>query len=291
MLDLQPRIHLKEIEALVLPRDKLDGSGGIVIDGPGESHGLFAHLATGGLVEQRRRRLLDDFLVAALNRTFALAEIDHMAMLVADHLNFDVAGINDEFLDENAIVAERRFGFGLGQTESLGDLRGRMRDPHPFAAAAGGGLDHDRITDLIGDLDRVLLVLDDAEMARNGGDVGFGGGFLGFDLVAHRGDGARIGSNENDSGFRQRARKGLALGQEPIARMHGLGAGLAAGLDDPVDQQITFGCRRRPDQNGVIGHFDVERVPVGLGIDRDGLDPHAPGSLDDPTGDLAAIGD
>jgi hypothetical protein len=35
----------------------------------------------------------------------------------------------------------------------------------------------------------------------------------------------------------------------------------------------------------------VQRVAVGLGIDRDRLYPHAAGSLDDPAGDLAAIGD
>ena len=89
----------------------------------------------------------------------------------------------------------------------------------------------------------------------------------------------------------QRARKRLALGQEAVAGMHGLGAGLAAGLDDLVDQQIAFGGGRRPDQDGIVGHFDMERVAVGLGIDGDRLDPHPAGGLDDPAGDLAAIGD
>ena len=100
-----------------------------------------------------------------------------------------------------------------------------------------------------------------------------------------------VGPDEDDAGLGQRARKGLALGQEAVAGMHRLGAGLAAGLDDLVDHQIAFGGGRRPDQNGLVGHFDMERVAVGLGIDRDRLDPHAAGSLDDPAGDLAAIGD
>ncbi len=73
--------------------------------------------------------------------------------------------------------------------------------------------------------------------------------------------------------------------------MHRFRAGLAAGLDDLLHHEIAFGRRRRPDQNGIVGHFDVQRVTVGLGIDRDRLDPHAAGRLDDPAGDLAAIGD
>ena len=143
----------------------------------------------------------------------------------------------------------------------------------------------------VGDLDRMFLVVDDAEKAGHGRDVGLGGGLLGLDLVAHRGDGAGVGSDEDDAGLGERARKGFALGQEAVAGMHRLRAGLAAGLDDLVDHQIAFGSGRRPDQNGLIGHFDMQRVAVGFGIDRNRLDPHAAGGLDDPAGDLAAIGD
>src|ERR1700744_3081047 len=71
--------------------------------------------------------------------------------------------------------------------------------------------------------------------------------------------------------------------------MHSLGTGLATGLDDLVDQQIALRRSRRSDQDRMIGHFDMKRVAVSLGIDGDGLYPHAPGSLDDPASDLAAI--
>ena len=215
MLDLQPRVHLEEVEALVLAGDEFDRAGGIVVHGFRQRDRLLAHLAAGGLVEQRRRRLLDHLLIAALDRTFALAEIDHVAMLVAEHLDFDVAGIDDEFLDEDAVVAERGFGFGLGEIKTFGDFGRRMRDPHALAAAAGGRLDHHGIADLVGDLHRMLFVLDDAEMARHGRDLGLRRRLLGFDLVAHRGDRARIGTDEDDAGLlparaeRPRARTGI----------------------------------------------------------------------------------
>src|SRR6266700_3916800 len=165
MFDLQPRVHLEKIEALVLPCDEFDGARGIVVHGLCKRYRLFAHLAAGGLIKQRRRRLLDHFLIAALDRAFALAEMDDVAVLVTQHLDLDVAGIDDELLDEDAVIAERGFRLGLGADEAFGDFRPRMRDPHALAAAAGGRLDHHGITDLVRNLHCVLFTLDDAEMA------------------------------------------------------------------------------------------------------------------------------
>ena len=166
-----------------------------------------------------------------------------------------------------------------------------MGDAHALAAAAGGGLDHHGIADLFGDLHCMLRIVDDAKVARHGRDFDLCGGLLRFDLVAHRRDRVRIGPDEDDSGLLQRARKRLALGQEAIAGMHGLGAGALAGIHDPVDQQVAFGGRRRPDRDRLIGHLDMERVAVGLGIHGYRLDAHVAGRLDDATGDLAAICD
>ncbi len=122
MLDLQPRVHLQKVEALVLPGDELDGAGGVVTDRLGERDGLRAHLRARGFIEQRRRRFLDDLLVAALDRAFALAQMNDIAVLVAEHLNFDVARIDDEFLDEDAIVAEGRLRLGLRARKAIGDF-------------------------------------------------------------------------------------------------------------------------------------------------------------------------
>ena len=148
------------------------------------------------------------------------------------------------------------------------------------------------IADLVGDLHGVLVVVDDAEMARHGRDLGRGGGLLGLDLVAHRGDGFGIGPDEDDRRPSASASgKRLALGEKAVARMHRLGAGRLAGLDDLVDQQIALRRGRRADRHRLVGHLDVQRVAVGLGIDRDRLDAHPARRLDDPAGDFAAVGD
>ena len=114
--------------------------------------------------------------------------------------------------------------------------------------------------------------------------------FFELDLVAHRGDGFGIGSDEDDAGLVERTGKRRALGKKAVARMHGLGAARFTCGDDIVDHQIALRGRRRPDRYRLVGHFDMERVTVGFGIDRDRFNSHPTRGLDDPAGDLAAIG-
>src|SRR5689334_24970533 len=107
MLDLEAGVHLEEIEASVLPRDELHRAGGIVFDRLCQRDRLLAHLSARRRVEKRRRRFLDHLLVPALDRAFALAEIDDISMPVAHDLDLDMARVDDELLHEHAIVAER----------------------------------------------------------------------------------------------------------------------------------------------------------------------------------------
>ncbi len=217
--------------------------------------------------------------------------MDHVPVLVAEHLDLDVARIDDELLDEDAVVAKGGGGFRARPGKALDHLVGLIGDAHAFAAAAGRRLQHDGIADLIGDLDRLLAVFDDAEMARNHTDFGFGGEFFQLDLVAHRLDRARIGSDEDDALVRERLGEGGALGEETVARMNRLGARLLAGRDNLVDQQIRLPRRRRPEMNLLVRHLDMQRVLIGVRIDRDGGDAHLAGGLNDAASDLATIGD
>ncbi len=212
-------------------------------------------------------------------------------MLVANELNFDVARIDDELLDEHPVVAEARLGLVARGGEAVGHLRLAPGDAHALAATAGGGLDHDGIADLVGDLHRMFDVGDLADIAGNGRNLGLSGRLLALDLVAHGGDRLGVGTDENDPRLLQSDRKGLPLRQEAVARVHRLGAGLLAGFDDLVDEQIGLGGGRRTDVDGLIGHFHVQRLLIGIRIDGDGLDAHLARSLDDAAGDLATVGD
>ena len=168
--------------------DELDRAGRAVIDGARQRHRLRAHRRARRRVEKRARRLLDDLLVAALDRAFALAEMDDVAVRVAQHLDLDVPRLLDVFLDEDAVVGKARFRLARGGAEPVAHLRVGGGDAHALAAAAGRGLDHDRIADVARDPDRGLGIGDDVEMPGHGRHPGGARELFRFDLVAHRRD-------------------------------------------------------------------------------------------------------
>jgi len=56
--------------------------------------------------------------------------------------------------------------------------------------------------------------------------------------------------------------EGRPLGQEAVARMHGLRAAAFRGGDDLVDQEVAFGRGRRADQHRLVGHLHMDRVTM-----------------------------
>ena len=68
-------------------------------------------LPSGG-VQHRRRRFFQHFLMAALQRAFAFAEMHHISVIIAEHLKLDVAGPLDQLFDVDIGAAEGLFRFG-----------------------------------------------------------------------------------------------------------------------------------------------------------------------------------
>ena len=111
----------------------------IIADRLGQRDRLLAHRLAHFGRDERRRRFLDHFLVAALDRAFALAEVEDVAVLVAEHLDLDVARRLDELLDEHAVVAEAGEPLALDRLEALAHVllvnARRMPLPPPPAEA------------------------------------------------------------------------------------------------------------------------------------------------------------
>ena len=111
MFDLNARVHLDEVEFAVLIK-KLDGADTEIADLAHRFGDRFTDRVARAGVKRRRGAFLPDFLVAALQRTVALAQMNGMAFAITKHLDFDMAGTLEIFLEIDGIVAKCGFGFG-----------------------------------------------------------------------------------------------------------------------------------------------------------------------------------
>ena len=126
VLHLEPGVDLEEGER-PLPRvvEELDGARRRRIHR--ERQPLGRRLELLGLlgVEQRRRRLLDHLLVAALHRAVTDAERPRRAVTVGDQLDLDVPRPGDQPLEEHDPAAERALGLVAGALVGVLELAAR----------------------------------------------------------------------------------------------------------------------------------------------------------------------
>ena len=81
----------------------------------------------------------------------------------------DCRPVDGTYLDSSRTLHETpRIRFAASSGQCALEVGGCIYSAHAFAAAPGGGLDHHRIADVLGNLDRFLGVLDDTHIARHG---------------------------------------------------------------------------------------------------------------------------
>src|SRR5688572_1255570 len=110
MLDLQARVHLQKVEARRVAgafEEKLHRARVAVTGCAGDGDSRLAHSLPQRRCEGSGGRLLDHFLMPALNRALALEEMDDMAVMIGQDLELDVARLLDETFDVERAVAER----------------------------------------------------------------------------------------------------------------------------------------------------------------------------------------
>ena len=127
VLDLQPRVHLDEVELAVLI-EELDRAEAAIVQLAQRIDDHRAEPLALRRIERRRGRLLDHLLVSALQRAVALAQMDDVTAAVADHLHLDMARMVEEPLDIDPVVAERRARLAAGQRAPHRPAR-RQRGP------------------------------------------------------------------------------------------------------------------------------------------------------------------
>ncbi len=223
MLDLEAGVHLEEEELAVL-EDELDGAGAVVADRLGGLDRRFAHRRFDTVGQTRRRRLLDQLLVAALGRTVTGGDPDALAVLVADQLDLDVAGPGEVPLDVHLVASEEALGLALGARHRVVDLGGAVHHLHAAAAAAEGRLDADGPTELVAEGLDLLGTL--GELGRPGHDRGAAADRreTARHLVGHLVHRGRRRADELDAHVDDRPSELGVLGEEAVPGVHRVGA-------------------------------------------------------------------
>ena len=223
MLHLQTGVHLQKIEIAVLVHQKLDSSGSRIVHRPGGSHCLFPHLLAEFRSKERRRALLYNLLVATLDRTLAVKQMDYIAMIVTQNLKFYMMGFLHKFFQINRIIPERRHGLGTGGVICLHHFIFTVYQPHPFTAASHRSLQHDRIAYFITDTYRLFGTLQRLFRTGDYGNTCGNHTLTGGNLVTHRFH--RLGgrTDKDDPLLFAPAGKISILGQKTITGMNGIG--------------------------------------------------------------------
>ncbi len=296
MLDLQPRVHLHEVEALRRPGlaafdDELHRARAHITHGSGGGHGGLAHLAPQGIRQAGGRGFFDDFLMTALHRAVALEQPQHMVVLVREDLDFDVARVAHQSLDEHRVVAETALRFTAARGQRGVEVFDALHLAHALAATARTRLDQHRKTDAHGfglEQRRVLLRTVITGHQRHGRRLHQP---FGLSLEPHRLHGLGRRADEHHPGLGALPREACVLAEKTIAGMDSLRAGVARRLQDALTPQIALRRLGRADAHRLVARRHMRRLRIGVGIHRHGTDAQPTAGSGHPAGDLAAIGD
>ena len=262
VLDLQARVHLEEVEVLALQQE-LDRADAAVADVADEVRRGVLEALEQGVGEARRRRFLDDLLVAALDRAVAAAEGAGVAVFVGGDLHFDVSAALDHGFDEEGAVAEGRLRLGGGGAERLGQAFGLLDDPDAAAAAARRRLEDDGEADLLRVRERFLLVGERPAAPGRDRNAGLLGEELRLDLVA---EGAhRVGARpeEEDALGVQAIDEDRVFRHEAPARPDRVGASLPSARRSRRRGRDTRRRRRGARASGWRGRPGARRACCG----------------------------
>ena len=215
--------------------------------------------------------------------------MDHVAA-VAEHLHLDVARALDHAFQIEAAIAEGGERLGARLRKEAIELRDVARDADAAAAASRRRLDHHGETDLLDDRVCHGRIVDAPIAAGHRRHASLRRNFARGDLVAHRANGFRARSNEDQPGLLDGFGEESVLGQESVARMDRIDAGAFRGIEDRGDVQIRFRGLRRADVDGLVCELHRERFRVRLAVHLHRADTKFMRRADDADRNLAAVG-
>ena len=224
VLDLQAGVDLEEGDGAVLGDQELAGAGADVLRLAQDRLGALVEAADLLVGEERRGRLLDQLLVAALQRAVAGGDHDDVAVLVGEALGLHVARLVEELLHEALAAAEgatasRTADSKASATSSFLRATLRPRPPPPNAALMAIGRPCSSANATTSSASSTGSLVPAAS-----GAPAFSAMCRAFDLVAEVLDRVRRRADPHQAGVDDRLREVAVLGEEAVAGVHRVGA-------------------------------------------------------------------
>ena len=158
MLNLHTGVHLDKVKPVVFEQE-LKGAGTAIAHVQTRSHTSVPDLIAQGIINTGSRRLLNDFLVAPLQRAVAIAQMNRIALPVRQYLNLDVARPLQEFLHVHDRRAKGRLGLGLCHLYRGEQHLFVMNHTHPTTTATCCGLHDHRETNVPRDANHLVRIV------------------------------------------------------------------------------------------------------------------------------------
>ena len=167
MLYLQPRIHLKKIKVLLRVHKELDSPRIHIPRRQRQPHRRLTHPPPQVLTDDRRRCLLNHLLMTPLHRTFALAQIHAVPIIVRHQLDLNVPRPLDQLLQIDLTRSKAPLRLTTRRRKRRSKLLRLRHRAHAFSAATGSRLQHHRIPNPRSDTQRLRNVRQSRHTPRN----------------------------------------------------------------------------------------------------------------------------
>src|SRR5258707_8298920 len=176
----------------------------------------------------------------ALNRTFTLAEMHNLTVLVGKDLDFDMARALDNFFQIGLRAAKRGLCFRGRGFKGRVKFRFRGDLPHAFTSATGRGLQHYGIAKLRSGVASFGETLERLGRARHNGHTGGDRGAAGAGFRTHPLHSFRSWANEDQTRSLHSSGEVSVLREKTVAGMNSGGVRFPGACDDCVDVPVTL---------------------------------------------------
>ena len=228
--------------------------------------------------------------MATLDRAVALVQGANLPVLIADDLDLDMTRTRRETLEEDGVVPERCGRLAPRALDRARELLGFAHQPHSLPTPARGSLHEKGVPESIGDGLHVSELPMLESRSREHRDAGALHPIARLGLRAHCRDRVGRRPDPGQSGIDDGLRKGCILGQEAVAGVNGIGAGLEGGRDHSLTSKVGLGRARPAERDGNVSLADKCGHCVRLGVDRHRGDTEPAAGTKHPTRDLAPVG-